>query len=76
MLTVPAVEDGLAQKLTEDVFVNGLEFGETLDEQGNRRVLVRSSALESGMPIVTTHLPNAMTGLKVDTGEAAAEPAQ
>ncbi len=50
--------------------------GETLDEQGNRRVLVRSSALESGMPIVTTHLPNAMTGLKVDTGEAAAEPAQ
>jgi len=45
--------------------------GEILTEQGDRRVLVRSSQLQANMEIVITHLPNAVQGLKVATGAAA-----
>ena len=68
--TVYTVEDGRLRAIAVE------RVGETLDEQGNSRVLVRSQGLQSGMPIVTTHLPNAMSGLKVDMDEPAAEPAQ
>ncbi len=68
--TVYTVEDDRLRAIAVE------RVGETLDEQGNSRVLVRSQGLQSGMPIVTTHLPNAMSGLKVDMDEPAAEPAQ
>ncbi|WP_425056222.1 efflux RND transporter periplasmic adaptor subunit [Pseudomonas abyssi] len=65
--TIYTVNDSRLQAIAVE------RVGETLDEQGNSRVLVRSQALQSGMQIVTTHLPNAMSGLRVDTGEPAAE---
>ena len=68
--TVYTVNDSRLQALAVE------RVGETLDEHGNRRVLVRSDDLKSGMQIVTTHLPNAMSGLKVDTADPVAEPAQ
>lgn len=56
------------------------QVGEILMENGERWVLVRSTELEPGMQIITTHLPNAMQGLKVDVVEADSpnppEPAQ
>jgi len=41
--------------------------GEQLGENGERLILVRSGQLESGMQIITTHLPNAVQGLRVDS---------
>lgn len=49
-------------------------IGETLRDDGERWILVRSQDLQPGMRIITTHLPNAMQGLKVDTGSSAADP--
>jgi len=42
------------------------------DAQGGdaRNLLVRSAELQAGMRIITTHLPNAMSGLKVDIAGA------
>ena len=39
--------------------------GEQVDEQGERRVLVRAPDLDDGTPLVITQLPNAVDGLKV-----------
>jgi len=63
--TLYQVLDGRLQRIEVQ------RFGETLNEQGERRVLVRSPKLSGGMEIVTTHLPNAVQGLKVDTGAPA-----
>ncbi|QIB50166.1 efflux RND transporter periplasmic adaptor subunit [Pseudomonas sp. OIL-1] len=46
------------------------QVGEILMESGERWVLVQSPELQPGMQIITTHLPNAMKGLKVDAVEA------
>ncbi|UJJ30181.1 efflux RND transporter periplasmic adaptor subunit [Halopseudomonas maritima] len=66
--TVYTLNDGRLQAIAVE------QVGETRDASGQRRVLVRSSQLQSGMPIVITHLPNAISGLKVDSTEP--EPAQ
>ncbi len=40
--------------------------GEVLSANGERRLLVAGEALQSGARLIVTHLPNALTGLKVD----------
>ncbi|WP_417707975.1 efflux RND transporter periplasmic adaptor subunit [Pseudomonas sp.] len=65
--TLYQVLDGRLQRIEVQ------RVGETLNEQGERRVLVRSPKLSGGMEIVTTHLPNAVQGLKVDTGAPSPE---
>lgn len=62
--TLYQVQDSRLQRIAVQ------RVGETLNEAGERRVLVRSPELQAGMQIVTTHLPNAVQGLKVDTGAA------
>lgn len=46
--------------------------GEVLKETGERLVLVSSPELQPGMQIITTHLPNAISGLRVETAASAA----
>ncbi|MBK1887191.1 efflux RND transporter periplasmic adaptor subunit [Marinobacter sp. DY40_1A1] len=40
--------------------------GEALSAKGERRLLVAGEALKPGSQLIITHLPNALTGLKVD----------
>ena len=61
--TVYALVDGRLSR------VEVQRVGETRRDDGQRWILVHSDALEPGMRIVTTHLPNALQGLKVETGE-------
>lgn len=42
-------------------------MGEITSEQGEPRLLIRSTALQEGDAIITTQLPNAMTGLAVES---------
>ncbi|MGC8119840.1 efflux RND transporter periplasmic adaptor subunit [Marinobacter sp. VGCF2001] len=49
--------------------VNVRRIGEALDENGERRLLIDSADLKPGMRLITTHLPNAITGLKVALAE-------
>lgn len=46
-------------------------IGEALSGDGERRVLVAGEALEPGARLIITHLPNAMTGLKVQVADTA-----
>ncbi|MEC7815716.1 MAG: biotin/lipoyl-binding protein [Pseudomonadota bacterium] len=46
--------------------------GETRSATGERRLLVSGDRLVNGARLITTHLPNAMTGLKVEPVEAGA----
>lgn len=64
--TVYALVDGRLSR------VEVRRVGETRQADGQRWILVQSDELQAGMRIVTTHLPNALQGLKVDTGELAA----
>lgn len=50
-------------------------IGEARADDGERRLLVSGDALVSGARLITTHLPNALTGLKVDAAGTEA-PAQ
>ena len=51
-------------------------LGEVAVEDGGRHVLVASPDLASGQSLIVTHLPNAMSGLKVQTsGEKAQDEA-
>jgi multidrug efflux pump subunit AcrA (membrane-fusion protein) len=50
-------------------------IGEARADDGERRLLVSGDALVSGARLITTHLPNALTGLKVDVAGSEA-PAQ
>jgi multidrug efflux pump subunit AcrA (membrane-fusion protein) len=74
--TVYALEGGRMSRVEVE------RIGETVMDQGERWLLVRSPQLKPGMQIIITHLPNAMQGLKVDTvasdasAELAAEPAE
>lgn len=64
--TVYALVDGRLSR------VEVRRVGETRQADGQRWILVHSDELQAGMRIVTTHLPNALQGLKVDTGEPVA----
>ncbi|WP_373185626.1 efflux RND transporter periplasmic adaptor subunit [Halopseudomonas sp.] len=59
--TVYALEDGRMSRIDVE------RIGETLMDNGERWLLVRSPELTPGTQVITTHLPNAMQGLKVDT---------
>ncbi|WP_236743967.1 efflux RND transporter periplasmic adaptor subunit [Marinobacter similis] len=41
-------------------------IGEAMANNGERRLLVAGDELKPGAKLITTHLPNAMTGLKVE----------
>jgi len=45
-------------------------LGEVPAQDGERFVLVTSAELEAGLALITTHLPNAMSGLKVQLAGA------
>jgi multidrug efflux pump subunit AcrA (membrane-fusion protein) len=45
-------------------------IGEVRSADGERRMLVAGDELVSGARLITTHLPNAVTGLKVDVADA------
>lgn len=62
-------DEGRMQAITVE------RVGETRDRQGNRQLLVRSDQLTRGARLIITHLPNAITGLKVDVATAAGAPA-
>lgn len=47
-------------------------IGEATGRNGERRLLVSGDALISGTRLITTHLPNAVTGLKVDVAGSGA----
>lgn len=49
-------------------------IGEALSENGERRLLIASDQLHPGMRLITTHLPNAITGLKVELADDGGEP--
>ena len=51
-------------------------IGEAEADNGERWLLVSGKALNPGAKLITTHLPNAMTGLKVEPVDAAREAAQ
>lgn len=51
-------------------------MGDWLREDGEYDALVRSDRLIEGVRIITTHLPNAIEGLKVSIAEAPGMPAQ
>ncbi|MDK9558637.1 HlyD family efflux transporter periplasmic adaptor subunit [Marinobacter sp. M216] len=48
-------------------------IGEARAENGERWLLVAGDALEPGARLITTHLPNAVTGLKVELAESREE---
>lgn len=48
-------------------------LGEARGSNGERHVLVSAEGLDAGDALITTHLPNAMTGLKVELAGAAQE---
>ncbi|WP_339845536.1 HlyD family efflux transporter periplasmic adaptor subunit [uncultured Halopseudomonas sp.] len=69
--TVYALEEGRMSHIEVE------RIGETLMDNGERWLLVRATELAPGTRIITTHLPNAMQGLKVDTlPDSATESAQ
>lgn len=47
-------------------------IGEARGDNGERRLLVSGNALVAGARLITTHLPNAITGLKVDVANTGA----
>jgi multidrug efflux pump subunit AcrA (membrane-fusion protein) len=47
-------------------------IGEARGSNGERRLLVSGKALVAGAQLITTHLPNAITGLKVDVADSGA----
>ncbi|MFT6464820.1 efflux RND transporter periplasmic adaptor subunit [Halopseudomonas sp.] len=61
--TVYALVDGRMSRIEVE------RVGETRQEGGQRWILVQSEELKAGMRIITTHLPNALQGLRVETAE-------
>jgi hypothetical protein len=41
-------------------------IGEAIATNGERRLLIAGDSLTPGARLITTHLPNAMTGLRVE----------
>ncbi|HRF44710.1 MAG TPA: biotin/lipoyl-binding protein [Candidatus Competibacteraceae bacterium] len=64
------LEDGRMAALTVE------RVGEQRDVEGEVQVLARSPDLQAGDRIITTQLPNAITGLKVEVKEAGMEEAE
>ncbi len=63
-------EDGRMQRIEVE------RIGEARSENGERRLLIAGEQLTPGARLITTHLPNAVTGLKVELADADGEPAQ
>ena len=55
--------------------INVASVGQRVDHAGNFQILVRAPELRAGTPVLTTTLPKASTGLKVEVinGEIASE---
>ena len=53
-------DDGRMRRVTVE------RIGEALSSNGERRLLIAGKALTPGARLIVTHLPNALTGLKVD----------
>lgn len=69
LLPIHAVYDNTRVYRIEDNRLQAVEIervGEHVDESGNYRVLVRSSALNQGDQLMVSQLPTAMTGLLVN----------
>jgi HlyD family secretion protein len=47
--------------------------GQYLSESGETKLLIRSNKIQQGDEIIVTHLPNAVTGLKIQTGKNASK---
>lgn len=65
--------------MTDDSRMQRVEverIGEARSENGERRLLIAGEQLTPGARLITTHLPNAVTGLKVELADADGEPAQ
>lgn len=63
-------------RMTEDARMQRVtvkRLGEARGSNGDRHVVVSAEGLEAGDSLITTHLPNAMTGLKVELAGAAPE---
>ena len=55
--------------LLEDGRMRGVQIeplGSLLDENGDERLLVASGEIQAGDRVITTHLPNAVTGLRAE----------
>ena len=63
-------EDGRMQRIEVE------RIGEARSENGERRLLIAGEQLTPGARLITTHLPNAVTGLKVELADADGDPAQ
>jgi multidrug efflux pump subunit AcrA (membrane-fusion protein) len=63
-------DDGRMQRVEVE------RIGEARSENGERRLLIAGEQLTPGARLITTHLPNAVTGLKVELADADGEPAQ
>ncbi|ERP87135.1 hypothetical protein Q666_03880 [Marinobacter sp. ES-1] len=63
-------EDGRMQRIEVE------RIGEARSENGERRLLIAGEQLTPGARLITTHLPNAVTGLKVELAGTDGEPAQ
>lgn len=64
-----AVYGGERVYVVEDGRMRGVaieNLGEQQDADGGQRLLVRSPELEAGDQLVTTHMPNALEGLRVE----------
>lgn len=61
-------DDNRMQRLTVE------RIGEADAREGERRLLITGEALEPGMRLITTHLPNAVTGLRVRLAETDGKP--
>jgi len=58
--------------MTEDSRMRRIKvqrIGEALSDNDERQLLIASDELQPGMQLITTHLPNAITGLKVELAE-------
>ncbi len=65
--------------MTDDSRMKRVEverIGEAVSANGERRLLVSGDQLTRGAQLITTHLPNAVTGLKVEVADAAGAPTQ
>ncbi|MFN2361905.1 MAG: efflux RND transporter periplasmic adaptor subunit [Marinobacter sp.] len=60
-------DDSRMQRVTVE------RLGESRGSNGERHVLVSAEGLETGDRLITTHLPNAMSGLKVELADSGPE---
>lgn len=65
--------------MTDDGRMKRIEIeriGEARSDNGDRRLLIAGDQLTPGARLIITHLPNAVTGLRVELADAAGEPSQ